>query len=366
MSAPALPGQRVPAFRAPTLDGNPQFDFDTVSGRHIVLLFAGSAAHPASAAALRLVARDRTLFDDSRASFFGVTNDPADAAERRIARQLPGIRWFLDHDGKVAKLYGAADRAGQIRPFWLLLDPMLRVLARAPIEGGEAILRQLAAIVAEPKEEGIAPVLIVPRVFDPELCRRLIGLYDADGGRPSGFMREVEGVTVGMHDHGFKRRSDLHLDGHPQLQAEIRGVLARTLVPEIQRAFQFRVTRIERYLVACYDGDGDGGYFRAHRDNTTAGTAHRRFACSINLNAEDYDGGDLCFPEFGARCYRPPTGGAAVFSCSVMHEATPVTRGRRYAYLPFFYDEAAARQREEIAKTGKVAANLAGYRAGGQ
>jgi hypothetical protein len=30
-----------------------------------------------------------------------------------------------------------------------------------------------------------------------------------------------------------------------------------------------------------------------------------------------------------------------------MSEAPPVTRGRRYAYLPFLYDEAAARIREE-------------------
>ena len=66
----------------------------------------------------------------------------------------------------------------------------------------------------------------------------------------------------------------------------------------------------------------------------------RKFACSINLNAEEFEGGDLRFPEFGSRTYRPPTGGAVIFSCSLLHEATPVTRGRRYAFLPFFYDEA--------------------------
>ena len=39
------------------------------------------------------------------------------------------------------------------------------------------------------------------------------------------------------------------------------------------------------------------------------------------------------------RTYRPPTGGAVVFCCSLQHEATPVTRGRRYAFLPFLYGE---------------------------
>ena len=102
---------------------------------------------------------------------------------------------------------------------------------------------------------------------------------------------------------------------------------------------------MERYIVACYDGDV-GGCFRPHRDNTTKGTAHRRFAVTINLNAEDYEGGDLRFPEFGQRTYRAPTGGAIVFSCSLLHEATPVTAGRRYAFLPVLYDEAAAAVRE--------------------
>jgi hypothetical protein len=35
-----------------------------------------------------------------------------------------------------------------------------------------------------------------------------------------------------------------------------------------------------------------------------------------------------------------------VFSCSLLHEATPVTSGRRFACLPFLYDEEAAQLRE--------------------
>ena len=122
------------------------------------------------------------------------------------------------------------------------------------------------------------------------------------------------------------------------------------LAPEILKVFQFEVTRIERYIVACYDA-ADGGYFRPHRDNTTSATAHRRFAVSINLNAEEFEGGDLRFPEFGRQTYRPPTGGAVVFSCSLLHEATPVTRGTRYATLPFLFDEAANALREQHAHT---------------
>ena len=91
----------------------------------------------------------------------------------------------------------------------------------------------------------------------------------ADGGR-----------TVGKLDRNHKIRRDLPIED-AQVQAQLRARIQRRLVPEIQKAFQFRATRIERYIVACYDS-AEGGHFRAHRDNTTAGTAHRRFAVTIN------------------------------------------------------------------------------------
>jgi predicted 2-oxoglutarate/Fe(II)-dependent dioxygenase YbiX len=157
-------------------------------------------------------------------------------------------------------------------------------------------------------------------------------------------MRDVDGKTVGVLDD-FKRRRDVNI-ADEELRRQLMLRLRRRLLPEIKRVYQFEATRLERYLVACYDA-AEGGYFRPHRDNESLATAHRRFAVSINLNAEAFEGGDLRFPEFGPRTYRPPTGGAVVFCCSLQHEATPVTKGRRYAFLPFLYDEAGARLREE-------------------
>jgi predicted 2-oxoglutarate/Fe(II)-dependent dioxygenase YbiX len=79
-----------------------------------------------------------------------------------------------------------------------------------------------------------------------------------------------------------------------------------------------------------------------------AATSHRRFAVSLVLNTGQFEGGSLRFPEFGGRLYSPPeAGGAVVFSCSLLHEAMPVTRGKRYVFLPFLYDEEGARQRED-------------------
>ena len=149
-------------------------------------------------------------------------------------------------------------------------------------------------------------------------------------------MREVGGQTVEFKNYAFKRRKDYIVDD-PGLIRQIDALIQRRIAPEILKNYCFKATRTERHVVGCYSAE-DGGHFRAHRDNTTLGTAHRRFAVSINLNS-DFDGGDLSFPEYGPRKFKPPLGGAIVFPCSLLHAVSRVTLGSRYAFLPFLFDE---------------------------
>lgn len=344
-------------FHCPTAT-RPQFRFDTMSGRYVVLSFLGSSQLAPTKDAVSLIAGPlRARLDDDTLCYFGVTIDPAD--EETLRPQLPGIRFFHDFDQNVSVLYGALEEAapldtalGQYKPFTMVLDPMLRVLAVIPLEEADAhnatlgrVLQSLPPIDDHAQVPLTAPVLIVPRVFEPAFCRMLIDRYNTFGGIESGSMTERDGKTVGKIDHSFKRRMD-HEILDRDVQEAMRYRILRRLLPQIKKSFQFDATRIERYIVACYDANS-GGFFKPHRDNTTKGTAHRKFAVTINLNAEEYEGGDLRFPEFGSKTYRAPTGGAAVFSCSLLHEATAVTRGTRYATLPFLYDEAGAKLRAE-------------------
>ncbi|HMG47569.1 MAG TPA: 2OG-Fe(II) oxygenase [Allosphingosinicella sp.] len=353
-------GDHAPWFRAAALSGSPNYQFDTVAGRHVVMLFFGSAKLAPAAEALALVARHRALFDDQAACFFGIGVEPEDAAQQRIAQSIPGIRFFLDYSREVSARYGASD-GKKYRPHWLVLDPQLRVLGRFGLGEGEAAIALLRACIAAAPQDLWAPVLRVPGVLEPELCADLIRRYEADGGTPSGFMREVDGKTVLQVDARHKQRRDWMIEDTALCQA-IAARVRRRLSPAVARAFQFTPTRIERYIVACYEAGA--GYFRPHRDNTTKGTAHRKFAVTINLNAGDYEGGDLRFPEYGDRAYRAPTGGAIVFSCSLLHEATPVTHGRRFAFLPFLYDEEAARLRE--ANNPHLGEGVGSYRMDGE
>jgi len=352
-AVPLSPGDPAPLFIAPS-PSNPRYVLAAAAGRWLALAFLPPEESPESVAALTAVAARRSLFDDDNRAFFGVLSDPAAIAGAKD--QVPGLRWFLDPRRELSALYGI--EAGG----WVVLDPTLRVIRTAPLSESAAVVDFLAALPAPADHAGVpmhAPALIVPRVFEPEVCRRLIDLYQAHGGEASGFMREIDGKTRLIRDDGHKRRSDAPVDDEALREAARERILRR-LAPEIAKAFQFRATRIERYIVACYDANS-GGWFRPHRDNTTRGTAHRKFAVSINLNAEDYDGGDLRFPEYGSRTYRAPTGGAVVFSCSLLHEATPVTRGRRFAFLPFLYDEDGARLRE--ANAGFLEGSGSDYRA---
>ncbi len=95
-----------------------------------------------------------------------------------------------------------------------------------------------------------------------------------------------------------------------------------------------------------------GGFFSTHRDNLSPATAHRRFALTLNLN-EGYEGGFLRFSEYGPHLYRPGTGGAIVFSASLLHEVLEVTTGERFVLLSFLYGEESARISRRVPNSGE-------------
>ena len=349
------PGDPAPWFRQRSF-ANPRYVLDTAAGRYLVLCFFGTAANAQSRAAIAEVMQARQVFNDEHCAFFGVSADATDESAARVADHYPGYRFIWDFDGSVHRLYGAAPMEwnGQpgnvtLRRMWVVLDPMLRVMKIVPFTpertGAAEVVAYIAALPPPERFVGFeipAPVLILPNVFELGLCQQLISLYDAHGGEESGFMREVGGKTVAVNDYNHKRRRDYNIEDNALIKV-LQARFTRRVVPEIAKAHQFTVTRMERYIVACYAVE-DEAHFRPHRDNTTRGTAHRRFAVSVNLNA-DFEGGELSFPEFGPRRYKAPPGAAVVFSCSFLHAVSKVTHGRRYAFLPFLYDDAAAELR---------------------
>jgi predicted 2-oxoglutarate/Fe(II)-dependent dioxygenase YbiX len=353
MQSPAIVlGDPVPWFGAPLL-GTGSFHLQVAAGRWIVLSFLGSPTDPRVERGLELL-RDADLFDSDKLIFCGVlTSPPADPAPF-LARSTSAIAFMADYDGAISRSYGAG--AG---PRTIVLDPMLRAIANVAWDdsGNHAsavrdLLRSLQSVDDSAGVPLTAPILIIPRVFDFPLCETLVQFYDKIGGQDSGFLVDVDAKTAQVVDYRMKRRNDL-LVAHPVLREAIRDQIVRRLLPPVERFFQFQATRMDRYIVACYDSQV-GGHFQRHRDNENIGAQHRRFAVSINLNA-DFDGGEISFPEYSPQTFKAAPGTAVVFSGSILHQVSRVTRGRRYVFLTFLFDEDGERLRQANLKASQEA-----------
>jgi predicted 2-oxoglutarate/Fe(II)-dependent dioxygenase YbiX/peroxiredoxin len=336
-------GDPVPWFDAHTLAGA-SISLGVVAGRWVVLGFFNALAHPDSGRTLAELLGEAKLFDDDHLVFYGIVTEPPAEAVQLAQVSHPALGFIVDRTGDITRQYGALG-ASRV----MVLDPMLRLYGDFPIGPNgppvEEIRRFLRNLPKVDDAAGVplsAPALIVPRVLEKSFCDELIGKYEDDGGVESGFMLDQGGKTATVVNHFLKSRRDLALTD-PEVREKIRARVVRRLVPAIERFFQCKPTRMDRYMVSCYAADS-GGHFSRHRDNINAGARHRRFAVSINLN-HDYDGCDLFFPEFGRRLYRAPHGGAIVFSTGALHQVTPITRGKRYAFVPFLYGEEESRQR---------------------
>jgi peroxiredoxin len=84
-----------------------EFAFDTAGGRYLVLCFFMTASDARGRSAIAAALEEARLFDEVKAAFFGVSVDPADKALNRVAGRVPGYRIFWDFDGNVSRLYGA-------------------------------------------------------------------------------------------------------------------------------------------------------------------------------------------------------------------------------------------------------------------
>jgi hypothetical protein len=313
--------------------GRHRLAFDPFPGRTILLAFFGSISGAAAEAALEALNANRRLVDEGKAAFFAVVSESGPGPEAAVQARFPSIVFLWD-GGEMARAFGADSS-------WVILDPMLRVIDVAPLDEADRALAHLRP--SGPGPSAWAPILSLSDVFEPELCRHLVDCFERSAGKESGFMQDEGGRPVENFDQDWKRRRDVHLTD-PRLIASLRARIGRRICPEIKKAFQMRTTRIERDLVARYDAE-TGGHFGPHRDDTGVSVAHRRFAASINLNA-DFDGGEISFPEYSPRSFKAAPGTAVVFSASILHQVSRVTRGRRYVFLTFLFDEEAERVRQ--------------------
>ena len=342
------PGDRFPVIHQRS-GAKEKYAFDTLAGRYLLYCFFLSGSDHRSQAALSLIEQNEQLFALDRCLFIGVSCQIADEANPQL-KNRDGLLFMSDRDCSASKLVGAAPVNSILgAPFparrcWIVVDPTAHVLRIFPFGEDKDHSEVLAFIKTLPPPalyagmELPAPILVIPNVLEPSLCTALIDLYNTVGGTESGVIRD--GAAV-LHSD-FKVRQDVNIDDGP-LRAAVRANIVRRVIPEIERLFFMKISMVERYIVARYAAQ-DCGHFGPHRDNNPGITAHRRYALSINLN-DDFEGGEVVFPEYGMRGYKVKAGWAVVFPCAALHQVNQVTSGARYAFLPFLYDEGGDRIR---------------------
>ena len=317
-------GERAPDMVLPDASGTSTRYYAHAGGRPALLVFAGADAAPLDALA--------TGLDGIGPARLSVHVVAPGHPEDDVAFPV-----LVDADGRAATTY----RTGGL-PIAYVLDANLRVREALPFDDGRAVAAAVLELVEEltPSRPAAviatqAPLLVVPDVLSPAECSELIEVWESDHEQ-TGVEATADGKRAEQVSTQLKRRSD-HIVRDPERSRALATAVGRRVMPELSKAFAYRGTRFEGFKIACYEAS-DRGFFSAHRDNLSPSTAHRRFALTLNLN-DEYEGGQLRFPEYGPDLYRPPPGGALLFSCSHLHEVLDVTAGRRFVLLSFVFSD---------------------------
>jgi predicted 2-oxoglutarate/Fe(II)-dependent dioxygenase YbiX/peroxiredoxin len=327
------PGDRFPNFVLPDQSGAARSLLERAKGNRILIV---GDSDDAGLKTLQQAALQETGFD-----VLALVPEIPEAAAARAAKVDVSFPLLGDSAGKIREALRRMLGFGPRGTFAVLLDPNQRVTAAmVDLDAASLVARAIAQARATPRADdagqylkGVAPVLLVPDVLTPEHCRALMQRWETMGNEEGEVASIVKGEQTQRVHKEMKSRRDHRIMDDAVLQ-DLTALIGRRIAPELSKAFGFAKFRFDRFVVTCYDSER-GDRFRRHRDNQTPGTADRRFALTLNLNTGEYEGGGLTFPEYGPHRYDPPAGGAILFSCSLLHEALPITKGRRFTLLSF-------------------------------
>jgi peroxiredoxin len=328
-------GDTAPIVHAPDHAGNPaSTGADRLAGKPILLLFCPVLDEP-SLIAFRACAAELAA---AQAALFAISRQGIEAnAAVRDRHSLP-FAILADTRADIFKGYGVDPFPAAPSVTLFMLDSGHRVarvlkLMEPAALAAEALaeLRKLDAARPVARLQAHPPVLVLPRMLSLEDCaflaavwRRDVPEYPTDGFTNAGTRQEAGDFKV-AHEGSYGRAVEYIVQDEP-LQRFIDGRLRRRLLPEIKKAFQATALQREGYRIAGYEA---GGFINPHRDNSIPTNANRRFTMTVNLNAGEYDGGELRFREYGEQLYAVDRGTAIVWSASLLHEVLPVIKGRR-------------------------------------
>jgi predicted 2-oxoglutarate/Fe(II)-dependent dioxygenase YbiX len=318
-----------------------RYSFDWQAGRPAAIILAHGVPPQGLAPICDSFARHAASFIEHKADVLLLAAAEQEAELRASLAVPPSIEIIRCDE---AFMVDSGAHSG--RAMVVVVDRNLRVALRLDPASNLDVAACCLTCVSRFPRELPAPVLILPNLLPEDTCDNLIRRFESgtsNEGKVAGI--DAAGQPRCYIDHTIKKRRDLQIPPNDPLYPLLKEALLTCCAPEIEKAFGAKITYADRLLLVRYDSPA--GWFRRHRDNATENVAFREFALSVNLNAGNYDGGYLVFPEYNDQPHHAPNGGGVIFSASLLHEVAPVCSGRRYALLTFFHGTEGEKLRQD-------------------
>jgi len=184
----------------------------------------------------------------------------------------------------------------------IVLDPNQRIAATFDTRALPAAAEAMDATAASVRADGgadlvvrtpMAPVLVLPRVFELDFCTQLIRLWGKGDHKDSGVSSRYGNVNV-----SHLKQTEDYTVVEPMMQKAISDRLAYRIGPELTKVFAFDRQFAFDSMSCCPTASRESTSSAPSRQRRPH-HADRAFAVSLNLN-DDFEGGELVFPNMPA------------------------------------------------------------------
>lgn len=178
----------------------------------------------------------------------------------------------------------------------------------------------------EPVESFLTHYLVVPEVFSPQECRRIVyANLPATQAHVSVFEGDTEN-QLQLHHRNTKVKSFPRTHEYTWIYERLFEKIK--LVNNLY--FHFQIRNVTDLQLLEYENTG---FYGTHVDIGTGQTSKRKFSMVSFLTPQDeYEGGELILkPHFTA--FEQVQGSAVFFPSYVPHEIKPVTQGVRHTLV---------------------------------
>ena len=182
-------------------------------------------------------------------------------------------------------------------------------------EAVEATVRLFVDLLSGFPSFGQAPILRIPMVFEPMLCKNLIEWWRREKDKKEGV------VAV---DPQIQQILQIAMDSH----------IGNRIIPRLRAAFRYQPQYREPPHIWHHNDLPINELIKTNQE-----ASYREFALMIALHVEPVEGGELEFVEYSPAKYALQTGEAIVFSTQLLQRFLPLLKGDRYWYATFFYSE---------------------------